>query len=76
MLIAATIGRPQRCSTLTDQVVLEHDEVERIAGQLEELYSKTKESAYDITSTDAAEDAMMLRERAGIEPNPELIEND
>lgn len=58
----------------TDRVMLDVEEAERIAGQLEELYYKTEESAYDITSKDAARDAMMLRDRAGIEPNPELLD--
>lgn len=60
----------------TDRISLDIEEAERIAGQLEELYYQTLESAYDITAEDAAEDAMMLRDRAGIEPNPELIEDE
>lgn len=57
----------------TDRVVLDIEEAERIAGQLEELYYLTEADPYEITSDDAAEDAMMLRTRGGIEPNPELI---
>ena len=60
----------------TDRVILDLEEAERIAGQLEELYYKTSGDAYAITAEDAAEDAMMLRTRAGIEPNPELLGED
>lgn len=60
----------------TDRVVLDIKEAERIAGQLEELFHRTEADAYEITSTDAAEDAMMLRSRAGITPNPELIDDE
>lgn len=57
----------------TDRVVLDVEEAERIAGQLEVLYYLTDADSYQITTVDAAEDAMMLRSRGGIEPNPELI---
>ena len=58
----------------TDRVVLDMDEAERVANSLEMLYYDTKESAYDATDTQAARDAMAIRERAGITPNPELID--
>jgi len=59
----------------TDRVVLDLEEAERIANSLEMLYYDTKESAYDATDKQAARDAMAIRDRAGIEPNPELIDD-
>jgi len=58
----------------TDRVVLDLEEARRIANSLEMLYYDTKESAYDATDEQAALDAMAVRERGGIEPNPELLE--
>lgn len=57
-------------------VTLNHEEVRRIANSLEMLYYDTKESAYEATDTKAAKDAMMLRERAGIKPNPMLLDGE
>lgn len=54
------------------RVMLDPEEAERIAGQLEQLYYLTKEDVYEITARDAAEDAMMIRNRGNIDPNPEL----
>jgi len=58
----------------TDRVVLDLEEARRVANSLEMLYYDTKESAYDATDEQAALDAMAIRERGGIEPNPELLE--
>jgi hypothetical protein len=58
----------------TDHVVLDLEEARRVANSLEMLYYDTKESAYDATDEQAALDAMAIRERGGIEPNPELLE--
>lgn len=60
----------------TDRVVLDIEEAERIANSLEMLYYDTKESAYDATDRQAALDAMAIRDRGNIEPNPELIEDE
>jgi len=57
-----------------DRAVLNHEEARRVANSLEMLYYDTKESAYDATDEQAALDAMAIRERGGIEPNPELLE--
>lgn len=57
-----------------DRVVLDLEEARRVANSLEMLYYDTKESAYDATDEQAALDAMAIRERGGIEPNPELLE--
>jgi len=56
--------------------MLDIEEAKRVANSLEMLYYDTKESAYDATDEQAALDAMAIRERAGIEPNPELLERD
>lgn len=58
----------------TDRVVLDLEEARRVANSLEMLYYDTKESAYDATDEQAALDAMAIRERGGIEPNPELLD--
>jgi hypothetical protein len=58
----------------TDRVVLDLEEARRVANSLEMLYYDTKESAYDATDEQAAFDAMAIRERGGIEPNPELLD--
>lgn len=58
----------------TDRVVLDLEEARRMANSLEMLYYDTKESAYDATDEQAALDAMAIRERGGIEPNPDLLE--
>lgn len=58
----------------TDCVVLDPEEARRVANSLEMLYYDTKESAYDATDEQAALDAMAIRERGGIEPNPELLD--
>lgn len=60
--------------TETDRVVLDLEEARRVANSLEMLYYDTRESAYDATDDQAALDAMAIRERGGIEPNPELLE--
>lgn len=57
-----------------DRVILDIEEARRVANSLEMLFYDTKESAYDATDEQAALDAMAIRERAGIEPNPELLE--
>jgi len=67
MLDRAGVGK-------TDHVVLDLEEARRVANSLEMLYYDTKESAYDATDEQAALDAMAIRERGGIEPNPELLE--
>jgi hypothetical protein len=58
----------------TDRVILDLEEARRVANSLEMLYYDTKESAYDATDEQAALDAMAIRERGGIEPNPELLD--
>jgi len=58
----------------TNRVILDLEEARRVANSLEMLYYDTKESAYDATDEQAALDAMAIRERGGIEPNPELLE--
>jgi len=58
----------------TDRVILDFEEARRVANSLEMLYYDTKESAYDATDEQAALDAMAIRERGGIEPNPELLD--
>ena len=60
----------------TDRVVLDIDEARRVANSLEMLYYDTEASAYDATDEQAARDAMAIRERGGIEPNPELINDE
>jgi len=61
-------------SAEADHVVLDMDEAMRVANSLEMLYYDTKESAYDATDEQAARDAMAIRERGGIEPNPDLLD--
>ena len=58
----------------TERVVLGLEEARRVANSLEMLYYDTKESAYDATDEQAALDAMEIRKRGDIEPNPELLE--
>jgi len=59
-----------------ETITLSNEEVKRIANELEMLYERTAESEYTQTAKDAARDAMELRKRAGIDRNPELIEDD
>jgi len=61
---------------MSETVEISEEKAAEIANQLEMLYVRTSESAYTRTAEDAAERAMELRERAGIERNPELINDD
>jgi len=58
----------------SESVVLNFEEARRVANSLDMLYYHTKESAYDVTDDQVALDAMAIRQRAGIEPNPELLD--
>lgn len=58
----------------TDRVILDMDEARRIANILEMHYEHTEADSYEVTADDAARDAMILRTRGGIEPNPDLID--
>lgn len=58
------------------RVVLDPEEARRVANSLEMLYYDTEASAYDATDEQAARDAMTIRERGEIEPNPELIDDE
>lgn len=59
-----------------ERVMLDGEEAARIANTLEIHYYDTVEDAYTADDREAAQDAMMLRKRADIEPNPELLEDD
>lgn len=60
----------------SNRIVEDGDEARRIANSLEILYHYTDSDTHEPTDRKAAEDAMMIRDRAGIEPNPELIDDD
>lgn len=57
-------------------VALSGEEARRIANSLEMLYYATQADTHEPTDRQAARDSMMLRERANIEPAPELLDDD
>lgn len=60
----------------TDRVVLDIDEAVQVADFLAGHYHHTKEDSYQPTARHAARMAMMIRDRAGHEPNPELLDDE
>lgn len=55
--------------------VLSEEEAQEVASCLEGYFYDTEASAYDHTEYRAAYLAMQIRDRAGIEPNPSLLED-
>lgn len=60
---------------MSETIEISEEKAAEIANQLEMLYERTAESAYTQTAKDAARRAMEIRDRANIQPNPELIED-
>jgi len=63
-------------SDAKNAISLTKDEAQRVANSLEMLYYGTMADAYAETDWQAAKDAMTIRDRAGIEPNPHLLDGD
>lgn len=85
-VLMARIPTPTRWPTMSeyepvetfenDRVMLDGEEAMRIANTLEMAYEESKADAYSITDEQAARDAMMLRELAGVSRNPDLLDTD
>jgi hypothetical protein len=65
-----------QCAGVTERAtVLSEEEAQEVASCLEGYFYDTEASAYDHTEYRAAYLAMQIRDRAGIEPNPSLLED-